>query len=78
MEDIAYIIANQLNRKILVDWIEYIDWNVICINYNAIDMLLDNLDKINQKSYIYLILNKNPKVIDIIELFIDKLDRKCF
>jgi hypothetical protein len=77
MEDISYIIANQLKSKVLVDWIEYIDWNIICSNYNAIDMIFDNLDKINQKSCCYLILNKNPKVIDIVEIFLDKLDREC-
>ena len=77
MEDISYIIANNLNSKVLVDWIKYIDWNIICANYNSIDFLYDNLDKINNKSHFYLISNKNPRVIGIIEIFLDKFDREC-
>lgn len=39
-----------------------IDWNILCMNPNAIDLFKNNEDKIN-----WAILSKNPNAIDILE-----------
>jgi len=58
-------------RKVLLDWIDIdkINWNYLCENINAIDLLRDNQDKINWN---YLCLNING--IELLKDNQDKID----
>lgn len=55
----------------LREWIDedMLDWNRICLNPNAIDLLSVNLSKINWEYLIY-----NPNAMPILEANLDKVD----
>ena len=60
-------------KKVLLEWIdiEKLDWKMLSVNANAIDLLEANKDKINWKY-----LSKNSNAIRLLETNLDKINWK--
>lgn len=60
-------------KKVLLEWIniEKLDWKMLSVNVNAIDLLEANKDKINWKY-----LSKNSNAIRLLETNLDKISWK--
>lgn len=59
--------------KLNINNLNYILWQILCMNENAIDMIIENMDKIHMEGFYNLALNKNPRVMEIISNNLDKI-----